>query len=166
MRNRFLILSLVAATLFACSSDSMVSDDFNKRAVERPFKVKKVEGTYFLAGGDESCGPVVLNANGEGPVSHLGRSTVFEEWCFNGQTSDLGIRTITFTAANGDMFVGEIQSFQRDGLTFTEEVDIMPGLGTGRFATAEGSFTQTINISDPTTGQGTFTYSAEGKIKY
>jgi len=166
MKNRILILSVFMATLFACNSDSMISDDMNKKAVERPFKIKKVEGTFFLGPGDESCGPVVLNANGEGPVSHLGRSTVFEEWCFNGETSDLGTRTITFTAANGDQLVGEIQSFQRDGLTFTEEVDIKPGHGSGRFANAEGSFTQIIIVSDPTPGFGTFTYSAEGTIKY
>jgi hypothetical protein len=166
MRNRFLILSLAVATLFACNNDSMVSDDFNKTAVERPFKIKKVEGTFALGPGDASCGPVVLNANGEGTVSHLGQSSVFEEWCFNGETSNLGTRTITFTAANGDLLVGEIQTFKRDGFTFTEEVDIIPGRGTGRFATAEGSFTQIINISFETEFSGTFTYSAVGTIIY
>ena len=62
--------------------------------------------------------------------------------------------------------MGEIQSFQRDGLTFTEEVDIVPGRGTGRFANAEGSFTQIINISFETEFSGTFIYSAVGTIIY
>ncbi len=41
MRNRFLILSVLVATLFACNSDSMSTDDMNKPGVERPFKIKK-----------------------------------------------------------------------------------------------------------------------------
>ena len=50
MRNRFLILFLVVATLFACSSDPMSTDEMNKPGGERAtpinIKIKKVEGTY------------------------------------------------------------------------------------------------------------------------
>lgn len=170
MRNRFLILSLVAATLFACSSDSMINDDFNETAQKRkgvPFKVKKLEGTYTL-GGNATC--ATLTAIGEGTVSHLGKSALLEEWCWDGnqkpepEPEEIGERSVTFTAANGDMLHGKIMSIRWEGLTFTEEVDITGG--TGRFANADGTFTETVVISDPTPGFGTFTYSAEGTITY
>lgn len=162
MRNRILILSLVVATLLACNSDSMISDDMNKKGGERPFKVKKLEGTYAL-GGNATC--ATLTAIGEGTVSHLGKSAILEEWCFNPLVeNDLGTRTITFTAANGDELYGDIKTIEWEGLTFMEEVQIMGG--TGRFENATGTFTETVEISDPTTGSGTFTYSAEGTISY
>ena len=176
MRNRFLILFLVMATLFACSSDSMISDEnaelqksTSGKAVERPFIIEKLEGTFILGGSpvqcDNSTGFTTLDANGEGILKYLGRYTLLEEWCFDPSVeNDLGTRTITFTAANGNELHGDIKTIEWKGLTFMEEVQIMGG--TGRFENATGTFTETVEISDPTTGSGTFTYSAEGTIYY
>ena len=76
MKNRFLILFVAAATLFACSGDSMISDDFNETAEKQPpinFKAKKLVGNYEF--GPEvntsiNCNATTgLKAEGEGTVS-------------------------------------------------------------------------------------------------
>ncbi len=190
MRNRFLILFLVVATLFACSSDSMSTDDMNKPGGERPFKAKNLEGTFeFGPGVEPSIGCdgkdftgqdlFGLIAEGEGTIPHLGLSTVIEEWCWSIPdlfvNENLGDRKVTFTAANGDMLVGEITSIVYPGLengdfsVFIEEVNITGG--SGRFENACGTITQTVVTAEdetqtPPNTTGTFTYSAEGTISY
>jgi hypothetical protein len=168
MKNRFLILSVVMATLFACSGDSMISDDFNETAEKRkavPFKVKKLAGTYILNG---DCGAATLTAIGEGTVAHLGKSAILEEWCWSGAPTDVGTRSVTFTAANGDELQGTITSIvYTSPLTFIEGVTIEGG--TGRFENAQGTITEYVEISQPqspTAATGTFIYSAEGTITY
>jgi len=172
MRNRILILFLVAATLIACNSDSMISDDFNETAEKSsavPFKIKKLEGTFTLGGGDPAiCGPNFLNARGAGNISHLGKSTLSEDWCFDVSipNDDGTKRIVTFVAANGD----ELRSNEIGSVTWTSPVSFVEEFefegGTGRFANATGTFTETVEIvfDSPTTG--TFTLSAEGTITY
>lgn len=175
MKNRILILTVLAATLFGCTSDSMINDDqevFNlkakKKAVERPFKIKKVEGTYSFFGGDGvSClAPLALNAIGEGTITHLGRSTMFEEWCSNAP-DDLGTRSITITAANGDELRGyhsTIQFIGANPTTFVETLNFDGG--TGRFKNATGVFIETVVVFEDDQFTGTFVMSGEGTIKY
>jgi len=194
MKNRFLILVVVAATLFACSGDSMISDDFNETAEKKqksfPLKVIKMAGTYEFGPGFETsiedCAATTgLIAEGEGNIAHLGLTTVLEEWCWNAGFSgsgeiDLGKRYVTFTAANGDELWGEIESIDYPGFVFPtsfdfsvfiEEVTIIGG--SGRFENACGNIIQTV-VTTPdastepslTEGFGTFTYSAEGTITY
>ena len=137
MRNRFLILFVVAATLFACNSDSMISDDFNETAEKKdksfPFKVVKMAGTYEFGPDFETsieiCNATTgLIAEGEGNIAHLGLTTVLEEWCWNAGFSpsgeiDLGKRYVTFTAANGDELYGEIESIDYPGFDFPNSFD-------------------------------------------
>jgi hypothetical protein len=177
MRKRFVILSVLAATLFACTSDSMINDDLDlinqevklKAAVERPFKIKKVEGTYsFFPGDGESCSALVLNAIGEGTMTHLGRSTMLEEWCSNGP-ADLGTRSITITAANGDELRGyhsTIEFIGSDPTTFVETLNFDGG--TGRFENATGVFIETVVVTEDFLGAptGTFVMSGAGTIIY
>lgn len=175
MRNRYLILSVVVATLFACSSDSMSTDDMNKpggvRATPINIKINKVEGTYNF-NPVEDCQAVTLTATGDGIVSHLGPSSLIEQWCFDGNIGNLGNvgdRTITITAANGDLLEGTHTSVSYDpGIdpsVFVEEFMITGG--TGRFSNASGTFTETVVISfPPVNGAGTFTLSGEGTIIY
>ena len=163
MKNRFLILFVLAATFFACNSDSVISEDLNKKAVERPFKIKNLEGT-FLLGGDATC--ATLNAEGEGTVSHLGLSAVVEQWCWNGQETDLGTRTSVFTAANGDELYCTITTIDWliSNQSFVETVKFEGG--TGRFANASGQFTQSVEIQFNGPASGTFVLNGEGTIKY
>lgn len=186
MRNRFLMLVVVMATLFACNSDSM-TDGVNETAEKRssvPFKVKKMSGTFEYGPGiensifcDKEANPALfgLNAYGEGTISHLGLSTVLEEWCWSIPDfltiGDIGERKITFTAANGDQLWGTIKNivypdFPLSFDTFIEEVTIDGG--TGRFENANGTITQTIITFPDTPGApfGTFSYTAEGTISY
>ena len=177
MRNRFLILSLLVATLFACSTDLMINDDLtnqkevnlqsNKAAVERPIKINKVEGDYSLfPGNGQTCTELVLNATGEGTISHLGLSTLFEEWCFNGSPDDLGTRSITIIAANGDELRGTHSTILWTSPTSFEETLNFDG-GTGRFENATGVFIESVVITPDESGvSGTFVLSGEGTINY
>lgn len=153
----------------------MINDDLDlinqevklKAAVERPFKIKKVEGTYsFFLGDGESCSALVLNAIGEGTITHLGRSTMLEEWCSNGP-ADLGTRSITFTAANGDELRGFHSSIEfTSNLTFVETLNFDGG--TGRFENATGVFIETVVVTEDSPGAptGSFVMSGEGTITY
>ncbi|WP_424269489.1 hypothetical protein [Eudoraea sp.] len=174
MKNRILILTVLAATLFGCTSDSVINDDqevYNlkakKKTVERPFKIKKIEGTYSFFGGDGvSCSALALNAIGEGTITHLGRSTMFEEWCSNAP-DDLGTRSITITAANGDELRGyhsTIQFIGSNPTTFVETLNFDGG--TGRFKNATGVFIETVVVFEDDQSTGTFVMSGEGTIKY
>ncbi len=176
MRNRFVILSVLVATLFACSSDSMINDDINltsqmeevklKAAVERPFKIKKVEGSYsFFPGDGVSCSAIVLNAPGEGTVTHLGKSTLFEEWCWNGAADDLGTRSLTIIAANGDELWGYHTSVQFTSATSFQEELTFDG-GTGRFENATGEFMEYVVTTPDSEFSGTFTMSGVGTLTY
>lgn len=175
MRKRLVILSVLSATLFACSSDSMINDELElinqevklKASVERPFKIKKVEGTYsFFPGDGASCSAVVLNAIGEGTMTHLGRSTMLEEWCSN-SPAELGTRSIKIIAANGD----ELRGFH-SSIEFTSPLSFVETLnfdgGTGRFENATGVFIETVVIIEdfPNAPSGTFVMSGEGTITY
>jgi len=176
MKNRILILTVLAATLFACSSDSMINDDqevFNlkaeKKAVERPFKIKKAQGTFIIIPVFDplSCPALVLNAPGEGNVTHLGRSTLFEEWCWSGAPDDVGTRSLIITAANGDeLWATPSEVMFTSDFTF-EEVTIING-GTGRFEHATGEFREFVEITfgDESELFGTFSLSAVGTITY
>ena len=119
MKNRFLILCLVLATLFACNSDSMGIDGLDETAEKRsgvPFKAKKLVGDYEYGPEVETsidCGKSTsLNAEGQGTISHLGKTAVVEEWCWNAgiPIDQEGPRYVTFTAANGDEVWGVINS--------------------------------------------------------
>ena len=168
MRNRFLILFLVVATLFACSSDSMSTDDMNKPGGERAFKIKNLEGTYSLGPGDNSCGPNFLIARGEGTISHLGKSMLLEDWCFDSTIpNDNGTkRSVIFVAANGDELWSNDGTVQwTSPLSFVEEFEFIGG--TGRFTNASGTFTETVEITAPDAqGAGTFTLNSEGTLTY
>lgn len=177
MKNRFLILCLVLATLFACNSDSMGIDGLDETAEKRsgvPFKAKKIVGTYEVGlppNGNGECGPLPsLTATGLGTISHLGKSSIIEKWCFDGDPGfEYGRRTITLTAANGDIISGEVEviSYDLETRVLIEKVTNLSG--DGRFANVEGEFTQTIVIGpeEPAgSGKGQFTYSAEGTISY
>ena len=159
MKNRFLILLVLAATLLACNSDSVISDDFNKEQIKAPIKIKRVEGTFTITG-DASC-PFKLNAEGEGIVSRLGLSTLAEEWCTEAG-GVLGSRSIIITAANGDELWGFHNSVVWTSANSFVETLTFQG-GTGRFKDAEGEFTEYVEIS---LTSGTFVLNGEGTLKY
>lgn len=178
MKNQILILMLSVATLYACSSDSLITDEANltkqqvdlkrsskEKAVTRPFKIE-AEGDFSLFPGDGvTCPAVVLNALGEGTATHLGLSTLLEEWCFNGEGNDLGTRTLTLTAANGDVLHGTHSYILWTSPTSFEEVLVFDG-GTGRFENATGEFNESVVIIFDTEFSGTFTLSGEGTLTY
>lgn len=165
MKNRFLILFVLAATLFACSSDSMISDDFNKKAVERSFEINNVEG-IFTVGGVPSCTDnASLLAEGAGILKYLGKSTLVEQWCWSGAPSEVGERSIIITAANGDELWGFHNSVEWTSANSFVETLTFQG-GTGRFENAEGELTEYVEIEYNSPNTGTFVLSGEGTLKY
>jgi len=166
MKNRILILSVFMATLFACSSDSMSTEDsiLSKKSKEKTksFKIVNLEGNYAFSG-SASCASI-LNATGQGTVPHLGLSNVSEEWCVNGDPAfELGDRSITITAANGDELYGYHTTidFDLENGRFTETLVIYDG--SGRFKNACGTFVENVVVSFPPdeNGEGTFTLNIE-----
>jgi hypothetical protein len=157
----------------------MSTDDMNKPGGERAtpvnFKVKNLMGNYEFGPDVETsidCDAFNLNADGEGIVSHLGKSAIHEEWCWD-PTSPfvVGERYNTFTAANGDELWGEIVSIDYPEAgsgnfdIFVEVVNFVGG--TGRFEDVGGTITQTVVTSPDETGTaGTFIYNAEGTLIY
>lgn len=178
MKNRILTLSVLAACLFACTSDSMINDEVNltsktelkskKNAVERPFKIRAA-GTFIITPvfDEETCPALVLSAPGEGNATHMGRSILLEEWCWSGAPTDLGTRSLIITAANGDELWATPSTILFTSDTTFEEVAIIEG-GTGRFENATGEFNESVAITfgDETQSFGTFTMSGLGTLSY
>lgn len=179
MKNQILILMLSVVTLFACSRDSLNYDEVNlsnqkvdlqtsssKMSVTRPFKIKKAVGTFSVSLGDGiSCSALFLNALGEGTVTHLGRSTLLVEWCWDGNPDDIGTKTLALTAANGDVLHGTYNFIQWTSETTFEQGLVFDG-GTGRFENATGEFNESIVITWDTEFSGAFTASGEGTLTY
>ncbi len=99
-------------------------------------------------------------------MTHLGHSTMLEEWCSN-DPADLGTRSITITAANGDELRGSHSSIvfiNNSPTTFVETLNFNGG--TGRFENAAGVFIETVVVTEETPFNGTFVMSGEGTITY
>jgi hypothetical protein len=102
---------------------------------------------------------------GEGKATHLGKATaVTTDQAVNLTTGDTSA-TYTFTAANGDTVVLEMEfdtAFLPGGVTFDGTYTVMEG--TGRFAGATGSGTLigSAAFTGPSNGVGSFT--VEGTI--
>jgi hypothetical protein len=113
-----------------------------------------------------------INVIGEGKATHLGKATAVttdqEVNLITGQTT----ATYTFTAANGDTVVLEMEfqtTFLLGGVTFEGTYAVTEG--TGRFAGATGSGTLigSAAFTGPSNGVGSFivvgTISSPGSLK-
>ena len=131
--------------------------------VSLPFR-----GTITTADRGEIVVPnVVIRGTAEGTATHLGRytATFVAVAPLEGNT---GAGEYRFTAANGDQFVATFAGTATpDGsgnLIFTEVLTIVGG--TGRFASATGTFTMIKTILlDEQAGSSTGTGSFEGRIE-
>jgi hypothetical protein len=144
---------------------------------ERPFKVNKSYGPYWILPGEGECGDYPLAQvliEGEANATHLGKFTVINIYCMN---FDFGypISAIegTMTAANGDELHTNIP-------TPWDGVSIYPGEngvtfyvytimgGNGRFENATGTIlmwgTTTEDPNNPLAG--TWEMEGEGTISY
>lgn len=83
----------------------------------------------------------------------------------DGTPNDLGTRTFTITAANGDVIHGTINFIQWTSETTFEEVVVFDG-GTGRFENATGEFNESVVVVWDTEVSGTFTAIGEGTLTY
>jgi hypothetical protein len=184
MKNRIFILLLSVMTVFACSRDQLITEDVNsieqeagiqertgKKPVKRPFKLTAKGAYSVFVTNDGTCPEFTLRASTEGNATHLGRIVQVEQWCWNGTQADLGARTLTIIAANGDELYGTPISVEWSSFFTFEELVSING-GTGRFENATGEFRQWVEISrdeNPMGGDlifGSFSVSGFGTVTY
>ncbi len=125
---------------------------------ERPFE-GSLAGTMEIVGPCGEEGQVILHVAGEGHATHLGKTTLSIEFCYDwnaGPTEDL---MAVYTAANGDEVWMRAEGEGFDMGSSDYEV----WGGTGRFEDADGLLhvVGTLNLAD-----FTWTTSVTGWIAY
>jgi len=144
-----LVLVALALPMHAAAADQV------------PFKASET-GTFQLLGPCETGG-IVVDVTGTGYATQLGNYSAHYRECLFPATGAVTAGSFTLTAANGDMVLGTYggQAFPTDDpnvLTY-EDPGVITG-GTGRFAGASGSVTQS-GLANLATGEyeGTLTGS-------
>jgi len=178
MKKIFALSLVLIGMLFFCACEKeMIQPDSQQEDISAlkgakkhfvPFKATFVQSETW---GDYSSYPVVdLIMEGEGPASHLGKTTLLvnQHWDFS---IGKGPGTVFFTAANGDILEADLNAH----ITFTEFDDSgFPVVGkvwgsgkfiggTGRFKDATGTYFLTA-IHNISLNEGTANYT--GKIMY
>lgn len=160
------IIVIIAIALAGCQDDSPtaltladaeLSMQETGASPERPFK-GSFAGTMAVVGTCGEGGQVKLHVAGEGHATHLGRTTLSIEFCYDwgtGPTEDL---VAVYTAANGDevWMWAEGEGFDMG----SSEYEVRGG--TGRFQDADGLL-QVVGTLNP---DFTWTTSVTGWIAY
>jgi hypothetical protein len=111
--------------------------------------------------------PPFAHATAEGNATHLGRFTATMTATVTPGSTSTSTGTFIFTAANGDQLSGTFVGsgvFIPPATASITEVATIEG-GTGRFASATGTFTmERAETIDFATGQGSGYGSIEGEI--
>lgn len=125
--------------------------------VERPL-AETSSGVLSFTG--NCTAGVVVEAQGTGTSTHIGRFEVALTWCLNTSTGAISDAAATVTSANGDrvQLTGAGQAVSSDELAFA--FDIVGG--TGRFTGASGQ----LDISAILGAAGTWTSSGTGWMSY
>ncbi len=160
--------TLLALSITACSSGDIAAPvDASRQksaasaVVERPWKADCTVDARFTSG-------TTLTIEGTCQMAHLGRTTVLMYQTVSEAPGGFAYtNTTTYTAANGD----ELRTTGVGMATFTPTGLSLAGTetaagGSGRFANASGSATQTgaVQFVDPSTTTGN--YSAAGRLTY
>ena len=155
MRKVFSIFVLVLAVLALSTSIAFAGPN----GTDRPFKTTSLSGVGTV---DPVTGTFVID--GTAQEAHLGRSTFHVDGVFTGPNT--ASFTATIVATNGDTLTTSATNFATGPTTFTNFQTITGG--TGRFAGATGSFTDTgttlLDPSNPTSF--TITLTSTGTISY
>jgi hypothetical protein len=145
-----LALSLIAMTVVALKSQAAQVDK------EVPFRAAFTTEFESVV-----TGPIAhISVIGEGKATHLGKATAVTTNQMVNFATGVSTATYTFTAANGDTVVLEMQFVTipvLGGVTFEGTYTVTEG--TGRFAEATGSGTLigSAAFTGPSNGVGSFT---------
>jgi hypothetical protein len=165
------VLTFGAAGLLACDNDPLPLEPgtnalvgHSRGAAQLPFR-----GSYTSQTSSAFTPPTTLTLNGtsSGHATHLGQFSATSVDVVN-TTTATSTGTFTFTAANGDQLFttttgGETQ-FVPPNVSHITLVATIVG-GTGRFATATGTFTiSSIITIDFATGTSSGSGSVDGNI--
>jgi hypothetical protein len=167
------LATVVIITLFVTTTGlvGIASGDQAAQQV-RPLKVSLdfvgvVVGGQGSMGCDDASFPGVLD--GDGRVTHLGRTEVLGFDCVDFVTGAITNGTGIYTAANGDTlevtFSGQAD-VSADGATFTGDGTTAVVGGSGRFARASGYFAWTMTGSISPDGTTWTSLSGDGWIAY
>ena len=159
--------SIIRALLIACIAALALAPSASA-AEERP-----ISGWFTVAvvPVDQRCGPnaITIGFEGAGVASHLGRMTGNGSNCteptLGAESVEIWDGTATFVAADGSTLTAAysgVQAAPVGGAAETIVTNTVVG-GTGRFAGASGSWTQTGTIDFVT---GSFTGTFSGWIAY
>lgn len=154
----------------------VINSRSNGNRVTRTIKVFSSKGTNWIEGpSDCPTGSVRIMIQGEGIVSHLGRTTGYGTFCvdeFGNPTTEL---TITEVAANGDELysspifvgVGDDPPHNPDHADYPYHEDYIYVDGTGRFVGVTGEVTLFGEVVLPTLEEpGSYDFWGEGTITY
>jgi hypothetical protein len=136
-----LILVALAVPMYAAAGDQV------------PFKASEA-GTFQVLG---PCGTggIVIDVTGTGHATELGNYTAHYRECLLPATGTVTAGSFTLTAANGDMvfgtYGGQAAPTGNPNVLAFEDPGVITG-GTGRFAGASGSVTQS-GLADLATGE-------------
>jgi len=159
-------ISLVAATMFVAGVLAAPAVAGDKRAQQVPFN-GSVQGQEVDVFQGPPPGTLLVDGNGNGLATHLGRFTLAWDVTVN-LANGSGVGSCQLIAANGDSIfttlVGQAEPTDTPGLNRIVEINTITG-GTGRFSDAVGTFTLE-RLVDLTTGftSGSFhgTISSQG----
>ena len=142
-----LVLAALALPMQAAASDQV------------PFKAAET-GTFQMSGQCEPSG-LVLDVSGTGDATQLGHYTAHYRECFDPATGVVTAGSFTLTAANGDKvfgtYSGQVSPTGDPSVIAFEDPGVVTG-GTGRFADAGGTLTQS-GVANLATGGYTATLS-------
>ena len=145
-----LVLAALAVPIYAAASDAA------------PFHGSE-SGTFRLSGGC-GAGGVVVEVTGVGRGTQVGNYRVDYSECFVPATGAVTDGSFTLTAANGDVlsgtYGGRVSPTADPNVIAFDDPGVVTG-GTGRFAAASGSITQS-GVANPATGR--YTASLVGSI--
>lgn len=156
-----LVTETLMTSLFA-EGEHWSNSSFNfakkKHAVTKILKIR-TSGTMTMTPDSPECnGNILVNVEGEGNASHLGKFTITLDYCSDG-VAPVSPILATQTAANGDQLYSVVVGSDPS----KGSLDFMYYDGTGRFEGASGFITlfftfDYVNQTFSNYGEGTLTY--------
>ena len=145
-RGPRMLTGLVVLAALALPMQAAADDQVPFRAAEG--------GTFQLLGSCEASG-MVIDVTGTGDATHLGAYSAHYRECFAPATGAVTNGSFTLTAANGDTlfgtYSGHVQPTGDPSVIAFDDPGVITG-GTGRFASAAGTVTQS-GLANLATGE-------------
>ena len=166
-KNTVAFISLIVAVLSVITPPAALAGE--KVPLKGTFQTVHHDTFEF----DPVLGPTVSEVvNGEGNISHLGKTAAFTDDQFGVLATGILSATYTLTAANGDTLVvwligGSELDFPTQTVTFSGAATILGGTGRFSAATGSGTFSGSALFEEPLglpTNQGPGSFSLDLEV--